>query len=79
MQVLYEERDCGASLESACRLSQTLKELLNLVGKGLSAVHASWPDTHAFIKAIHRHQFMEYQCLCLRCAAEYEEPPTSAG
>jgi hypothetical protein len=44
--------------------------------QGMSAVHTSWPDTHTFIKDVNRHQFMEYQCLCLSCGAKYDEPPT---
>ncbi len=56
-----------------------LEEAFNHMLQGMSAVHTSWPDTHAFIKDVHRHQFMDYQCLCLRCGAKYDEPTTSTG
>lgn len=56
-----------------------LEQAFNRMLEGLSAVHTSWPDTHAFIKDVNRHQFMDYQCLCLRCGAKYDEPTTSTG
>lgn len=56
-----------------------LEQAFNCMLQGMSAVHTSWPDTHAFIKDVRRHQFMEYQCLCLRCGAKYDEPTTSDG
>lgn len=56
-----------------------LEQAFNRMLQGLSAVHTSWLDIHAFIKDVHRHQFMEYQCLCLRCGAKYDESTTSTG
>lgn len=54
-----------------------LEYAFNRMLAGMSAVHTSWPDTYAFIKDVRRHQFMEYQCLCLRCGAKYDEPPAA--
>lgn len=56
-----------------------LEQAFNRILQGMSAVHTSRPDTHAYIKDVHRHQFMDYQCLCLRCGAKYDKPSTSTG
>jgi hypothetical protein len=54
----------------ASSLQQTFNHLLD----GLAAAHSNWATTQAFISDIRHHQFMEYECLCLRCGAKYDIP-----
>ncbi|PAU53496.1 hypothetical protein [Pseudomonas indica] len=54
-----------------------LEQAFNLMIDGIAGAASSWPDINDFIRDVRRHQFMEYDCLCLRCGAKYDEPPSS--
>lgn len=54
-----------------------LERAFNLMIDGIAGAASSWPDINEFIRDIRKHQFMEFDCLCLRCGAKYDEQPPS--
>ncbi|WP_271410526.1 hypothetical protein [Pseudomonas sp. Q1-7] len=52
-----------------------LERAFNLMVDGLAGAACSWANTSDFIRDVRKHQFMEYDCLCLRCGAKYDEQP----
>ncbi|PAU59202.1 hypothetical protein BZL41_17020 [Pseudomonas sp. PIC25] len=59
------------------RCERPLEHAFNLMIDGIAGAASSWPDIDDFIRDIRRHQFMEFDCLCLRCGAKYDEKPLS--
>lgn len=54
-----------------------LERAFDLMLDGIAGAVSNWPDTSGFIHDVRKHQFMEYDCLCLRCGAMFDEqPPT---
>ena len=45
----------------------------SLMIDGVAGAVTSWRDSQAFIHDVQRYQFMEYDCLCLRCGAKFDE------
>lgn len=54
-----------------------LEQAFNLMIDGIAGAASSWPDINDFIHDVRKHQFMEYDCFCLRCGAKYDEQPPS--
>ncbi|WP_407733137.1 hypothetical protein [Pseudomonas citronellolis] len=54
-----------------------LERAFNLMLDGICGAAANWDSTGDFIRDVRRFQFMEYDCLCLRCGAKYNEQPIS--
>jgi hypothetical protein len=52
-----------------------LERAFSLMIDGVSGAASSWADTRDFIRDVRKHQFMEYDCLCLRCGAKFDEQP----
>ncbi|EIU3494358.1 hypothetical protein AVM47_006830 [Pseudomonas aeruginosa] len=52
-----------------------LERAFNLMLDGICGAAANWNSTGDFIRDVRRFQFMEYDCLCLRCGAKYNEEP----
>jgi hypothetical protein len=52
-----------------------LKCAFNLMLDGICGAAANWNSTSDFIRDVHCFQLMEYDCLCLRCGAKYNEQP----
>ncbi|HBO3902604.1 hypothetical protein [Pseudomonas aeruginosa] len=53
-----------------------LERAFNLMLDGICGAAANWNSTDDFVRDVRRFQFMEYDCLCLRCGAKYNEEPT---
>ncbi|MCL6688683.1 hypothetical protein M8R19_08165 [Pseudomonas sp. R3.Fl] len=66
-QPITSDRHCESPLEQA----------FNLMLDGVCGAAANWNSTRDFIRDVRRFQFMEYDCLCLRCGAKYNEQPVS--
>ncbi|WP_425317556.1 hypothetical protein [Pseudomonas nitroreducens] len=56
-----------------------LERAFNLMLDGICGAAANWNSTGEFIRDVRRFQFMEYDCLCLRCGAKYNEEPAPRG
>lgn len=54
-----------------------LERAFNLMIDGVSGAASNWNNTSDFIRDVRKYQFMEYDCLCLRCGAKYDEQPIS--
>lgn len=54
-----------------------LERAFNFMIDGISGATSGWASTSDFIRDVRKYQFMEYDCLCLRCGAKYDEQPTS--
>ncbi|MNR06238.1 hypothetical protein D3C85_1223030 [compost metagenome] len=52
-----------------------LERAFNLMLDGIGGAAANWDSISDFVRDVHRFQFMEYDCLCLRCGARYDEQP----
>ncbi|TBU79371.1 hypothetical protein DNK06_13255 [Pseudomonas daroniae] len=50
-----------------------LERAFDLMIDGVSGAASNWADTQDFIRDVRKHQFMEYDCLCLRCGAKFDE------
>lgn len=71
----YQQSASGKALVPDAQDRGPLEKAFNRMLDGVAAAHSNWSTTQAFIKDIRRHQFMEYDCLCLRCGAKYDENP----
>lgn len=60
---------------SGLHCESPLERAFSLMIDGISGAASSWADTSDFVHDVRRHQFMEYDCLCLRCGAKYDEQP----
>ena len=58
------------------RCEGPLEHAFNLMQDGICGAAANWNSTSDFIQDVRRFQFKEYDCLCLRCGAKYNEQPT---
>lgn len=52
-----------------------LERAFSLIIDGISGAASRWADTSDFIHNVRKHQFIEYDCLCLRGGAKYDEQP----
>lgn len=60
---------------SSLHCESPLERAFSLMIDGISDAASSWADTSDFIHDVRKHQCMEYDCLCLRCGAKYDEQP----
>lgn len=65
------------TITSDLHCESPLERAFNLMINGIAGAASSWPDINDFIRDIRKHQFMEFDCLCLRCGAKYDEQPPS--
>lgn len=49
-----------------------VEQAFNLMLDGVAGAVNSWTDSQAFIRDVQRYQFMDYDCLCLRCGAKFD-------
>ncbi|MDH0894869.1 MULTISPECIES: hypothetical protein [unclassified Pseudomonas] len=64
LQQSKSQPDIGSPLE------QAFDRMLD----GLSHASAHWEKSSDFARDVQRHQFMHYDCLCLRCGATFDVP-----
>lgn len=51
-----------------------LERAFSLMIDGVAGASSSWATTQDFIRDVRKYQFMEYDCLCLRCGATFDTP-----
>lgn len=50
-----------------------LEQAFEAMANGVSTAASNWDCTQEFIFDMHRYQFAEYDYLCLRCGARFDE------
>jgi len=58
---------------AAATKSNDLERAFDLMIDGVSGAAANWADTQDFIRDVRKHQFMEYDCLCLPRGAKFDK------
>lgn len=67
------QHSAGSRPAVATAKSTDLERAFDLMIDGVSGAAANWADTQDFIRDVRKHQFMEYDCLCLRCGAKFDK------
>lgn len=53
--------------------SPSLEQVLGLVTDGVRESKQKWAESQSFLQDVQRFQFMQFECLCLRCGAMFDE------
>jgi hypothetical protein len=51
----------------------SMENAFTLLANGVKASEQKWAENQSFLKDVHRFQFRQYGCLCLRCGALFDE------
>lgn len=51
----------------------SMEQVLGLVTDGVRESKQKWVESQSFLQDVQRFQFMQYDCLCLRCGAMFDE------
>jgi hypothetical protein len=52
-----------------------LVQLLDLIGESVSSATSGYTAMTAFARNMQKYQFGDYDCLCLRCGARFDQNP----
>lgn len=50
-----------------------MEQVLALVTDGVRESKQKWIESQSFLQDVQRFQLMQYNCLCLRCGAMFDE------
>lgn len=50
-----------------------MEQVFTLITNGVKESTQKWAENQAFLQDIQRFQFMQHDCLCLRCGALFDE------
>ncbi|MHC8299137.1 hypothetical protein [Pseudomonas sp. ZS1P83] len=68
-QAHTQGRETGAEI----RQESLLVQLLDLIGESVSSTTSGYTALTAFAKDVQKYQFGDYDCLCLRCGAKFDQ------
>lgn len=51
----------------------SMENVLTLLANGVKASEQKWTENQTFLKDVQHFQFRQYDCLCLRCGALFDE------
>ncbi|TRO27455.1 hypothetical protein [Pseudomonas sediminis] len=52
-----------------------LEQVLRFVTQGIELAQRQWAENQPFLQETRRFQFMQHDCLCLRCGALFNQAP----
>lgn len=67
------QRSAGHHSATPDQNERPLERAFNLMIDGVAGASSRWADTQDFIRDVRKYQFMECDCLCLRCGAKFDE------